>query len=210
MNPALQGKTIAFKRYGQILCHRLAIGYLFAICFTFGGLFSFITASPSVYMGYFAVSPAIYPLLFGVNVIVMIGFNRLNVFLLRHYFPSQLLTLGQLLQSSVGLALLSYVLLIAIPQLWPIVLGIMLFIGFQGLIVSNAIASTIEFFPDSSATATALLGACGFLTGAASGLLVTHLSDGSPLAMIAVMAGCAISGLLIKTLVHHRWVKLPA
>jgi DHA1 family bicyclomycin/chloramphenicol resistance-like MFS transporter len=82
-----------------------------------------------------------------------------------------------------------------------IVFGIMIFIGSQALIVSNAIASTVEFFPRSSATATAVLGSFGFLSGAASGLLVSSLGDGSLWPMITVMTGCAVSGLTLKTLI---------
>lgn len=188
----------AMKRYLSVLGHRQAMGFLAAQCFSFGGLFTFITASPSVYMGYFGVSETLYPFLFGSNVLVMVVFNRLNMRFLRYHPPAFLLTIGQTLQLLMGLILLAYVLLSHSPQLWLLVIGIMLFIGFQGLTVANAIASTVEFFPHSAATATALLGACGFMAGAASGWLVTSLSDGSPLPMILVMSLCAIFGLTLK------------
>lgn len=192
----------AVKRYFSVLSHRQAMGFLAAQCFSFGGLFTFITASPSVYMGYYSVSETLYPFLFGVNVLVMVLFNRLNMRLLRFHGPALLLTLGQVLQLSVGALLLFYVLLNESPQLWLLVIGIMLFIGFQGLTVANAIASTVEFFPHSAATATALLGACGFMTGAASGWLVTTLSDGSPLPMVLVMSLCAFFGLTLKRFIQ--------
>lgn len=192
----------AFRRYWSVLKHRQAMGFLAAQCFSFGALFTFITASPSVYMTYFAVSETLYPFLFGANVLVMVVVNRLNMRLLRYHAPALLLTAGQSLQLLVGLILLAYVVLSSAPQLWLLVVGIMLFIGFQGLTVANAIASTVEFFPHSAATATALLGACGFMTGAASGWLVTTLSDGSPFAMILVMSLCAIFGLFFKLLIQ--------
>ncbi len=199
----------AMKRYLSVLSHRQAMGFLAAQCFSFGGLFTFITASPSVYMGYFSVSETLYPFLFGANVLVMVVFNRLNMRYLRYHSPAFLLTIGQMLQLLVGLMLLAYVLLSPSPQLWLLVFGIMMFIGFQGLTVANAIASTVEFFPHSAATATALLGACGFMTGAASGWLVTSLSDGSPLPMILVMSLCAILGLALKCIIQADfWAKL--
>ena len=201
-------KPSALKRYASVLSHRQAMGFLAAQCFSFGGLFTFITASPSVYMGYFGVSETLYPFLFGANVLVMVAFNRLNMRLLRYQPPASLLTIGQLLQLLIGLLLLSYVLLSDTPQLELLVAGIMLFIGFQGLTVANAIASTVEYFPYSAATATALLGACGFMTGAASGWLVTTLSDGSPLPMVLVMSLCALFGLFLKWLIQADfWAK---
>lgn len=193
--------TSALRRYIEVLTHRKALAYLAAQSFTYGGLFSFITASPSVYMVYFGVSASVYPLLFGVNVLMMIVVNRINVRLLHFYDPPFLLRLGQILQVIIGVVMLLYILIIPAPALSLIVAGIMIFIGCQALIVSNAVASTVEFFPRSSATATAVLGSFGFLSGAASGLLVSSLGDGSLWPMISVMSGCAIAGLVIKTLI---------
>lgn len=207
-NQYIANRPSPLKRYVSVLSHRQAMGFLAAQCFSFGALFTFITASPSVYMGYFGVSETLYPFLFGANVLVMVAFNRLNMRLLRYHPPASLLTLGQGLQLLIGLLLLSYVLLSPMPQLWLLVAGIMLFIGFQGLTVANAIASTVEFFPHSAASATALLGACGFMSGAASGWLVTTLSDGSPLPMVLVMGLCAVFGLFVKWLIQANfWTK---
>ncbi len=198
----------ALRRYIEILSHRKALAYLAAQSFAYGGLFSFITASPSVYMIYFGVSASVYPLLFGINVLMMIVINRINVRLLRFYDPPCLLRLGQLLQVSAGSLMLLYIIFSTQPDLIVIVGGVMLFIGAQAFIVSNAVASTVELFPRSSATATAVLGSAGFLSGAASGLVVTSFGDGSLWPMITVMSVCAISGFTLKTLIlrscrHH-------
>lgn len=193
--------TSALHRYIEVLSHRKALAYLAAQSFTYGGLFSFITASPSVYMVYYGVSASVYPLLFGINVVMMIVVNRINVRLLHFYDPPCLLRLGQILQVITGMIMLLYILIIPFPALSAIVIGIMIFIGCQALIVSNAVASTVEFFPQSSATATAVLGSFGFLSGAASGLLVSSLGDGSLWPMISVMSGCAVTGLVVKTLI---------
>jgi len=194
-------KTSALRRYIEVLSHRKALAYLAAQSFTYGGLFSFITASPSVYMVYFGVSASVYPFLFGINVVMMIVVNRINVRLLLFYDPPCLLRLGQIIQVITGVLMLLYILISPDPALSIIVFGIMIFIGSQALIVSNAIASTVEFFPRSSATATAVLGSFGFLSGAASGLLVSSLGDGSLWPMISVMTGCAVAGLTLKTLI---------
>lgn len=203
-------KTSALRRYYEVLSHRKALAYLAAQSFTYGGLFSFITASPSVYMVYFDVSASVYPFLFGINVLMMIVVNRINVRLLHYYDPPCLLRLGQILQVVTGLMMLFYIVISPAPALSMIVMGIMVFIGSQALIVSNAIASTVEFFPRSSATATAVLGSFGFLSGAASGLLVSSLGDGSLWPMITVMTGCAIAGLTLKTLILHSCKHFPA
>jgi DHA1 family bicyclomycin/chloramphenicol resistance-like MFS transporter len=188
----------AIQRYLEVLKHRQALGYVFALCFAYGGMFAFITGSPSVYMGFFNISETIYPLFFGANIVTMILANRVNVRLLRYCNPSYLLSLGQSIQLVTGVALLSYVSIVDAPLLAVVVGLVMLFVGSQSFIVSNASSSTIEFFPNNSGTASALLGASGFATGALSGSLVGLLGDGTPLPMALVMTGCIIMGISLR------------
>lgn len=163
-------------------------------------MFAFITGSPSVYMGFFEISETVYPLFFGANIVTMILANRLNVRLLRYCSPSYLLSLGQSIQLVTGIMLLSYVSIVDLPLLAIVVGLVMLFVGAQSFIVSNATSSTVEFFPNNSGTASALLGSSGFATGALSGSLVGLLGDGTPFPMALVMAGCIIMGISL------RWV----
>lgn len=190
----------AIQRYLAVLKHRQALGYLFALCFAYGGMFAFITGSPSVYMGFFEISETVYPLFFGANIVTMILANRLNVRVLRYCSPSYLLSLGQSIQLVTGIMLLSYVSIVDLPLLAIVVGLVMLFVGAQSFIVSNATSSTVEFFPNNSGTASALLGSSGFATGALSGSLVGLLGDGTPFPMALVMAGCIIMGISL------RWV----
>lgn len=197
-----QQRTGVLQRYWQVLRHRHALGYLFAQGFTYAGMFAFITASPLVYMHYFGLSETLYPFIFGINVIAMVVMSRLNILLLIRLSPKRLLSLGQLLQITTGGLLLAYLLLVSEPWLPVVVCCVILFVGCQGLIVANATASTVEFFPHNSATATALLGAGGFLMGAGSSSLVGLFGDGTPIPMAGIMWGCALLGLLSRLLLQ--------
>lgn len=195
----------ALRRYWTVISHRQALGYIASQSLTYGALFTFITASPLVYMGFFNISETGYPFLFGINVLCIITVNRLNVRLLRRFSPHQLLTTGQLGQCSCGLLLLGFVWWLPSAWLLPfVVFMVMLFIGFQGLIIANTIASTIELFPENSATASALLSASGFMTGAVAGGLVGSFGESSPLPMAVIMCSCALGGLFIRLLVQQR------
>ncbi|MFW1677868.1 multidrug effflux MFS transporter [Pontibacter sp. JAM-7] len=188
-------RTSVLARYAEVLSHRYALGFVLSQCFAFAGMFAFITSSPLVYMQFFDVSEAVYPLLFGANIIGMISANRLNIRLLHRFNPHQILTFGQLLQLSAGLSLLGYLLISATPWLPLVVMLIVIYIGAMGLMIANATSSTIEFFPHSSATATAILGASGFAMGGVSGALVGLWGDGTPLPMATVMLFCSILGI---------------
>lgn len=191
-------KISTVQRYLQVLKHRHALGYLFALCCAYGGMFAFITGSPSVYIGYFNISESIYPLFFGANIVFMLIANRLNVVLLRHFEPNQLLSLGQVIQLISGGVLLAYIIFSGAPELSLVVFMIMLFVGSQGFIVSNATSSTIEFFPHNSGTASALLGASGFATGALTGSLVGLFGDGTPFPMALIMTACIVAGISLR------------
>lgn len=195
-------KISILTRYLLVLKHRKSLGFIFAMCCSTAGMFAFITGSPSVYMGYFGASEVLFPFLFGANIVSLIAANRLNVLLLKHYEAHQLLSLGQFIQLTAGIILLSYVILFSKLELAVIVALVMLFIGSQGLIVSNATSSTIEFFPHNSGTASALLGASGFGAGALTGTLVGILGDGTPLPMVSVMAGCILTGISLRFALH--------
>lgn len=196
-------RTSMFKRYAMVLSHRCALGFIFSQCFALAGMFAFITGSPSVYMGYFDISETVYPFLFGLNVIGMMLANRLNIRLLHYYRPQFLLSLGQAAQVLTSLILLSYVSLATEPNLVIMVILLILFIASMGLIVSNATSSTVEFFPQNSATATALLGSIGFAAGALSGSLVGLLGDGTPWPMVIIMFACALIGPLVRTMLQY-------
>lgn len=193
----------ALQRYLTILKHRQALGYVFALCFAYGGMFAFITGSPSVYMGYFNISETAYPFFFGANIVTMVIANRLNVWLLRHHSPNRLLSLGQLIQLVAGVGLLTYILSSTDPILAIVVGLVMVFVGSQSFIVSNATSSTIEFFPTNSGTASALMGSGGFATGALSGSIVGLLGDGTPYPMALVMAGCIVIGITLRFLIQR-------
>jgi len=186
----------------MVLSNRCAVGYLFSQCFALGGMFAFITGSPSVYMGYFGISETMYPFLFGANVVAMIFFNRLNVRLLKQHQPQRILSIGQAGQLVAASLLLVYVSFSQSPSLYVVMPLIIIFIGIMGLIVANATSSTVEYFPTNSATATALLGASGFATGALSGAIVGILGDGTAWPMVVVMFGCALAAPILRFLMQ--------
>lgn len=197
-----QNRPAALRRYGMVLRHRHALGYLVSACFGYGSLFAFITGSPSVYMGYFELSETLYPLAFGSNVVAVLAFNKLNIHLLGRHQPRRLLLLGQLIQMGAALLLFSYVFFVTEPQVWVFVPLVVVFFGCHGLVSANTMAGITEFFPTNSATATALMGACGFAFGAFTGSMVGLCADGTPLPMVTTMALCALLAPVLRGLLQ--------
>lgn len=189
-------------RYLEVLKHRPVLGFLAATAFSQASMFAFITGSSLLYMEYYGVSAQVFPFVFGANILVLILCNRLNVLLLGRASPLRILGLGQGMQLLTG-GLLLLIFLIQPPPLWVTVGLVMLFIGMQGLIMSNGIASAAEYFPHSAATTSAVMNASGFAMGALAGGAVGVLGDGSPLPLLGVMAASPLLGIVFRRLLHR-------
>lgn len=192
-----------WRRYQSVLLNKRAAGFLFAVAFSNAGMFAFLTSSPGVYMGHYNISPTLYPVLFALNIITLSLCNQINIRLLKHFSPTKILKRGQALQLLVGMIMLALVALFALP-IWLLVPQIMVFVGLQGFVVANGMSAVTDEFPFNSATATALISASGFTLGAVTGTISAILSDGSPLAMVAVMACCPLIGISLRKLLHRR------
>lgn len=190
--PAASPRQVV-RNYASVLRHREGMGYICAVAASFAGLFAFVTASPFIYLDYFALSPGIYPLVFGVNVVVIALSNRVNIHLLRKRTPQQNLRLGLTVQLVAALSLV-LVTSLDMATLYTVVPLIMLFTGMIGLITPNAISSLLDHFGHISATATALLGGIQFSCGALAGFLVGAFEVAHLWPMVLTMLGASLLG----------------
>lgn len=181
------------RNYASVLKHREGMGYICAVAASFAGLFAFVTASPFLYLDYFGLSSTTYPLVFGVNVLVIALSNRVNIYLLRKRTPQQNLRLGLLIQlvAALGLVLATA---LNVASLMVVVPLIMLFTGMIGLITPNAISALLDHFGHISATATALLGGIQFTCGALAGVMVGLFEVEHLWPMVLTMLGAALMG----------------
>ncbi|WP_157981244.1 multidrug effflux MFS transporter [Aliidiomarina iranensis] len=195
-------KQSALRRYLSVLQHKRALGVLFAVAFSNAGMFTFITTSPGVYMGHYGVSESLYPILFAVNIIALSLCNQINIRVLKHFEPEQVLRTGQKLQLGIGVMMVLTVTAFNLP-IWLLVPQIMLFVGMQGFVVANGMSRVADFFPHNSATASALVSSSGFTMGALVGGVAALMSDGDPFTMVAVMASSPLLGIILRVLMHQ-------
>lgn len=195
--------------YASVLRDRQAMGFIAAASMSFAGLFAFITASPFLYLEHFDLTPSLYPLVFGVNVVAMVAANRLNIRLLRWRTPLQNLRLGLAIQLAAGLGLV-FVVASGLASLATMVPLIVLFAGTIGLIAPNAITSLLDRFHHMSATAAALQGSLQFSSGALAGVLVGAFEVDSAWPMVGTMLGASLlANLGIRVLAGRTGVPEP-
>lgn len=190
--PAASPRQV-MANYLSVFRHREAMGYICAASMSFSGMFAFITASPFLYMEHYGLTPAMYPVVFGVNVLVMASSSRLNIHLLSRRSPQQNLRLGLGIQLAAALGLVAVVAL-GVDSLVSVVPLVMMFMGVIGLIAPNAISSLLEHFSHMSATAAALQGSIQFSCGALAGVVVGAFEIDSAWPMVLTMLMVAIIG----------------
>lgn len=179
--------------YASVLRHREAMGYICAVAASFGGLFAFITASPYIYLEYFGLSPAMYPVVFSANVLVIALSNRVNIYLLASRTPQQNLQIGLSIQLVAAMALVLAAAL-GLASLPVVVLLVMVYAGMIGLITPNAMSALLDHFGHMSATATAMMGGIKFGSAALAGVMVGLFEIESLWPMVLTMLLASLIG----------------
>lgn len=179
--------------YLELLRNRAAVGYLLTASASFSALMVFVVASSYVYIELYQVPTALFGLFFGLNILLAMSLNYVNSRLVQRLGTERLLRMGLAVQT------LAAVLMIALaaipePQLWAVVAAIGLYMSMMGLVVGNAMASFMVFFPQMAGTASAFTGAARFGLGAIAGSLVSLLHDGTAMPLLLGMAGCGLLG----------------
>ena len=176
--------------YGRVMKNRQAMAFILANAMGFATMFVFITDSAFLYMAYFEASSALFPVLFGANIVVMIALNRLNILLLRYYESPVIMRAGLLLQlfGAGAFFLLVVTDLLTLARAIPL---IMLAVGSVALIIPNALASFLSLFDRDAGAATGLNGALQFTLAGLGGALVTLLHTSSAFPMALTMLTCS-------------------
>lgn len=179
--PAKRFRSNKFKEFGVLITKRQFVGFLFAFVFSFGVLFSYISASSFVFQEHFGLSALHYSLVFGVNAFgIMLGAG-INAKLVAKAEAASLLRLGLIGQLigviGVGLVVIfSGPLLCLIPFLFLCNLS-------MGLSLGNATALAVAAAGKYAGSASGLL---GFLQFALAGILSVVIGMGSEFQMMGV------------------------
>lgn len=199
--------------YKNVLCHRQAMGYLLCGSFSTAGMFAFITASPFVYIEYYGVSEALYGLLFGCNIVLMMLLNWVNSRVIMATGLATMIGRASLFQAVVGILLLMSVMVLdQLVVLFPL---LVLFVGAIGLLGANCSAAVVSPFDRTAGSAAALLGTSRFLIGGLMAVAVSLLHDETALPMAMVMSSCGIVGyccfrFIVRPTIEHADSTGPA
>ena len=190
--------------YKKILTNRRSLGSMLAGACAFSCMFTYFAASPFVYIQIFGIPDQYYGLLFGLNVLGIIGANFINARTVVKHGPLLMLRIGVGVLCIGGL-LLFCTIFSKIGGIFGIIIPLFFVIGSIGFIGANAIALALEPFADLAGTTASLFGFIQMIMGAVSGIIVGALHDGTagPMGLIILILSLA-SFIFLKLFVQNK------
>lgn len=184
----------SLANYRRLLSDRQCLFLSLSASLTFAGLMTFITASPFVYIDHYGVSPQLYGLLFGINIVGTLGFTWISNHLV--YRVSS----HSLLKASVSLVVCASIILLFLsladePPLYAIVLACALFIANLGVLTSNVMGILMARFSRISGATSAVVGTLRFGVAAVAGAVVSlwHTPDSTGLTTVMAVCGFLVA-----------------
>lgn len=160
--------------------------YAFTGAVAFSGLFTYVAASPIVFMNIFEVGPKSYGWIFAFMSVSFIGASQLNSILLRKYSSEQLIFCALLFQSIISIVFL----ILALNDwlgLYETIGMLFLFLGCLGISNPNTAGLTMAPFTKNTGSASALMGAIQLGLGALASFFVGLFVIDSIIPMVVIM-----------------------
>lgn len=184
----LSAATIA-RNYAQLISHRRFVAFALAGGLGSAGMFSYIVASPRVFIEYYGVPPEYYGLLFGTNAAGLIIGSQCSARLLRRHAPDRVLRRALPVLAGFPLVALALTLAgwITLPLLMACIVGYM---STQGFVNPNSAALALADQGGRLGAASALMGTLQLGCGALAGLAVSAWQTPTALPLAAMLALC--------------------
>ncbi|MBW4934174.1 multidrug effflux MFS transporter [Marinobacter sp. F4206] len=181
--------------YLLVMKHRTTMRFIGIQVLCFSTMLLFITHSSFIYQQWYGLSNGTFAVLFAANIAFMAGLNLVNRPLLRKFASVQLVR-AQVIAQWLALIVLTTT-VFSEGSLWLVASCIIVAIGCQGGIVPNNMANAMEFFPQLSGTAAALLGASQFTIAGAISTLSSVSGDPTLPTIVMSMLACSTGAVLL-------------
>ena len=176
------------QSYFAILREKRLVGYVLAGALNGAVLFTYVASSPALMMGTYRVPVAVFPFLFSLNAVAIIGSSQLNRYALRNATTDQVLSRASNASVVVGV-LLALAAVTGIGGPWTVLPLLFALLGTYGFMGGNTTAGALSVDPLRAGATSALLGAASFGAGALASTLAGLFHDGTARPMALVMLG---------------------
>ena len=180
-----------FANYAELLRNGRVMGFALTSSFYYCSFYAFIAGTPFAYIDFYHVSPQLYGLLFGVNVLGIMSTNFFNGRLIARFGSEKLFYIGAVIAAAAG-SLLGIDAYFGWGGLAGLAIPFFVFASMNGFIVANAVAGALAAAQHNAGACSSLVGAMQYGSGILSASLVGWLADGTPWPMGAIIALMAL------------------
>lgn len=179
--------------------------YAFTGSIAFSGLFTYVAASPIIFMDIYHVDAKTYGWIFAFMSVSFIGSSQLNSVLLKK-FSSEQMILGALISQSVISIIFLVLALNNLLGLYETIAMLFLFLGCLGISNPNTAGLTMAPFAKNAGSASALMGAIQLGLGALASFAVGVFVKDSVAPMVLIMTVTTLIALVVLT-IGKRFIK---
>jgi DHA1 family bicyclomycin/chloramphenicol resistance-like MFS transporter len=179
--------------------------YAFTGSISFSGLFTYVAASPIVFMDIYHVDAKTYGWIFAFMSVSFIGSSQLNSLLLKK-FTSEQMIFGALISQSVISIVFLLLSLNNLLGLYETIGMLFLFLACLGISNPNTAGLTMAPFAKNAGSASALMGAIQLGLGALASFAVGVVVKNSVTPMVIIMAATTIIAFIVLN-VGKRFIK---
>jgi DHA1 family bicyclomycin/chloramphenicol resistance-like MFS transporter len=180
--------------------------YTFTGAIAFSGLFTYVAASPILFMDILKVDAKTYGLIFAFMSLSFISASQLNSYLLRWFSSEQMIFGALITQSVIAITFL----ILAMNQLlgmYETIAMLFLFLGCLGISNPNTAGLTLAPFAKNAGSASALMGAIQLGFGALASFAVGMFVKDSMIPMTVIMTVSTITALIVLA-IGKRTIKV--
>lgn len=170
--------------------------YAFTGAIAFSGLFTYVAASPILFMDIFKVDAKIYGWIFAFMSLSFIGSSQLNSVLLKRFSSEQMIYSALISQSIISLTFLVLA-LNELLGLYETIAMLFLFLGCLGISNPNTAGLTLAPFSKNAGSASALMGAIQLGLGALASFAVGVFVKESMIPMVLIMTTTTLIAFLV-------------
>ncbi|MGO4770420.1 multidrug effflux MFS transporter [Flavobacterium sp. W22_SRS_FK3] len=179
--------------------------YAFTGAIAFSGLFSYVAASPMIFMDIYHVNAKTYGWIFAFMSVSFIGSSQLNSVLLRRFTSEQMIFSALITQSAISITFL-ILSLNNLLGLYETIGMLFLFLGCLGISNPNTAGLTMAPFAKNAGSASALMGAIQLGLGALASFAIGIFVKDSVAPMVAIMTATTILAFIILN-IGKRFIK---
>ncbi|MBS0274053.1 MAG: multidrug effflux MFS transporter [Proteobacteria bacterium] len=194
--------------YARIFRDRRFIAYALSASVSNASLYAYLTGSAHVFIDIFHIAPQNFGWFFAANAAGLIGTAQIAARLVHGRLPEAIMLRGQFAHVVAGVLLVA-ISLTGIGGVYGVGASLFVFLSFNGAINPMGTGAAMRHYGVNAGMASALLGSLNFAIGFGVSLVMGAFNATTPLPLAAVMAGCALTGLLLHILLRPQDAAKP-